>query len=106
MTAPHRTLTLRPGERQELRLPTLSAAGYTWTWQLQGDAEAVEVVQGRPPAEELAGRPFGTSADTLFTLAGVRPGRARLHLAHRRVWERDKPPLEQRSYDITVQPTP
>ncbi|MFI8235590.1 protease inhibitor I42 family protein [Streptomyces sp. NPDC085900] len=98
----HEAVTLRPGEHWQLRLPALGAAGYTWTWRTEGDAGAVKIDQGRPPAEELEGRPFGTSADALFTVTAVRPGRIALQLEHHRVWEQDKPPIERRRYDIVV----
>jgi predicted secreted protein len=104
MSQPDDTLTLRPGERRELRLPALGAAGYTWTSRLEGDAEAVDVAHGRPPAEELEGRPIGASADVLVTVTARRPGHVTLHLEHRRVWEADRPPLEHRHYDIEITP--
>lgn len=96
-------VALEPGASHLIRLPALGSAGYTWTWELEGDTGAVEVAQGRPPAEELEGRPPGTSADALFLVKAVRRGRVLLHLEHRRPWEEGQPPLERRTYEIRVE---
>ncbi|MFE0510031.1 protease inhibitor I42 family protein [Streptomyces sp. NPDC058964] len=107
MTIPEHTepgpVALEPGASFLIRLPALGSAGYTWTWELEGDTSVVEVAQGRPPAKELEGRPPGTSADLLFVVKALRQGRVLLHLEHRRPWEETRPPLQRRTYEIRVE---
>jgi hypothetical protein len=56
-----------------------------------------------PPRPEPGGPPPDTfDIDEIVTLSGRRPGKVVVHLALRRVWETDKPPLERLDLDIVV----
>jgi len=95
-------VTLRPGERTSVRLPGLGTAGYEWTHRTDGDAGAVEVSISTAPAEEIAGRPPGTSIDELATIQARRPGRATVILEQRRSWENKPDPQDRRVIEVTV----
>ncbi|MEU9413819.1 hypothetical protein [Streptomyces sp. NPDC048272] len=40
-----RSIVLAPGQTYELRLTGRGARGYVWTWQVDGDADAVSVTE-------------------------------------------------------------
>ncbi|MDH6126502.1 protease inhibitor I42 family protein [Kitasatospora sp. GP82] len=98
-------IRLRTGERYVVRLPGRGTAGYTWTSRVEGDSNALAVSVTTAPASEIAGRPIGASVDELAVLDALHPGRATVHLEQRRVWEQ-KPPLDHRVLDITVEHRP
>lgn len=96
------SVTLRRGERASVRLPGLGAVGYEWTHRVEGDTGAVEVSISTAPAEEIAGRPPGTSVDELAVLQARRPGRATVLLEQRRPWESKPNPQNRRVIEVTV----
>lgn len=95
-------LTLQPGERATVRLPGLGTAGYQWTQHVDGDADAVAVSLDTAPAEEIAGRPLGTSVDELAVIEARHHGRATVVLEQRRSWEKEPDPQDRRVLTVTV----
>lgn len=95
-------VTLRRGERTSVRLPGLGTAGYEWTHRVEGDTGAVEVSISTAPAEEIAGRPPGTSIDEIATIHARGPGRATVILEQRRPWENKPAPQNRRVVEVTV----
>lgn len=96
------SLTLQRGERRSVRLPGLGTAGYEWTHRVEGDAGAVEVSISTAPAEEIAGRPPGTSIDEIAAIHARGPGRAIVILEQRRPWETKPAPQNRRVIEVTV----
>jgi predicted secreted protein len=82
-------VSLRVGEEHEVRLPGLSAAGYRWSHELEGEGDAVEIEPSPRPQAALA---VGSSPDEIFTITAVRPGRVAIRFEQRRRWEADVQP--------------
>jgi hypothetical protein len=56
-----------------------------------------------PPRPEPRGPPPDTySLDQLVTVTALRPGQVIVHLALRRVWEKDNQPLEGLDLEVAV----
>jgi predicted secreted protein len=99
-------IRLRPGEGHVLSFPGMGAAGYEWSFDVEGDAEAVAVVR-RPASGEGGGGgardlPAGGSLPERFAIVARAPGRTTVHFAQRRRWEVGVPPLEERTIDVEV----
>lgn len=92
-------ITVRVGEERVLHLPSASGAGYGWSVYVEGDADAVRVTE---LDADRAGRPPGESAEHVFRLSPIRPGRTILRFEQRRPWERDAPARETREVEVTV----
>ena len=103
-------IRLRPGDSHVLSFPGMGAAGYEWSFEVEGDAEAVTVVRG-PASDEGGGGtahelPAGASLPERFAIVARAPGRAFVRFAQRRRWEAGVPPLEERTVDVEVADTP
>ena len=103
-------IRLRPGDGHVLSFPGMGAAGYEWSFDVEGDAEAVTVVR-RPASGEGGGEPArdlpaGASVPERFAIVARAPGRASVHFAQRRRWEVGAPPLEERTVDVEVADPP
>ena len=104
MTVPEQ-IVLHAGEETEIRLPSLSSAGYEWSVEVD-DGESVsveEVAREGPPGGEPAGPP-GSSPAHVFRLAGVRIGEAVVRFQQRRPWEEGVEPHETRTFRVVVEP--
>jgi predicted secreted protein len=101
-----RQLALAVGQTHTERLPGLAAAGYTWSWSTEGDAQAVSVSLRRdlpatPPAP--GGPPPGTASfDEWVELQALAPGSAVIRFVLKRPWERNQPPREVRTFHVRV----
>ena len=103
-------IRLRPGDSHVLWFPGMGAAGYEWSFEVEGDAEAVTVIRD-PAADEGGGgtaqeSPAGASLPERFAIVARAPGRASVRFAQRRRWEAGVPPLEERTVDVEVADTP
>jgi len=99
------TLQLRVGDTFELRLPGRGSAGYGWIFHASGALETLSVSHSTV-APAPAGPPRTGSADEVFTLQAVKPGRVELHFELRRSWEKNVPAAQERFYEIEVLPAP
>lgn len=80
-------------------MPSASGAGYQWSVQVEGDADAVRVTE--LDADRAGGAP-GASPEHVFRLAPVRPGRTTLTFEQRRAWEPDAPARDTRVVQVVV----
>jgi predicted secreted protein len=97
-------ITLRPGETFSLALQGRGSAGYSWTYELSGAQNAIEVriAGANPPAHPPAHPPAGGSLDQQLIIRAIAAGEAQVQLFQRRSWERDKPPLAQHLLKVIV----
>ncbi|MBT2404041.1 MULTISPECIES: protease inhibitor I42 family protein [unclassified Streptomyces] len=96
-----REVALRAGESYELRLTGRGARGYVWIWQVTGDADAVSVREGPPPAprEVLP----GASVELVYVVHGRCPGgRARIRFAQIRPPYPDEAPYDEFVLEVAV----
>ncbi|MBT2479600.1 protease inhibitor I42 family protein [Streptomyces sp. ISL-94] len=95
-----RKVVLGPGEPYELRLTGRGARGYVWTWQVTGDADAVEVAERAPAPEPV---PPGATVDRLYVVRGRAPGgRAGIRFAQVRPPYPQEAPYDEFVLDVTV----
>jgi predicted secreted protein len=96
-------IELKVGEKYIFRLKGLGAAGYNWEYSIDEMGKVVSVSSEFVDDEKKAGplRP-GHSLDMLITIQAMVPGHATIHFAQRRVWEKDKPPLNEHFIEIFV----
>lgn len=99
MSARESRVTLKVGEDHEIRLAGLATAGYHWSCDVQGAPEAIEVRKSWGPTP---GRQVGDSADEIFTVTALRPGRAALRFEQRRRWEEGSPPVHRAIVRVDV----
>jgi predicted secreted protein len=99
-------IALRPGETYALPLQGGGSAGYSWSYAVSGDRNAVEVrIEGPREPPDLSGdRPAAGSVEERLVVTAVSPGRVNIELAHRRSWEKDKPPLAKQTVVVSVHP--
>lgn len=99
-------IALRPGETYVLPLQGRGSAGYSWSYTVSGDRNAVEVrIEGPREAPHLLGdRPAAGSVEEQIVVTAVSPGRVNIELAQRRSWEKDKPPLAEQTVVVSVHP--
>jgi predicted secreted protein len=100
-----KAVTLSRGQVFTLPLKGKGSAGYSWAYDVSGDKSAVELGitgSGSPPATTGSRPPPASSADEQLIVKAISPGIVTIHLALRRSWEKDKPPLEQQVLKVTV----
>lgn len=98
-------IALRPGETYALPLQGRGSSGYSWSYTVSGDRNAVEVrIEGLGESPHLSGdRPAAGSVQEQLVVTAVSPGRANIELKQRRSWEKDKPPLAEQIVVVSVQ---
>jgi predicted secreted protein len=105
-SAPTR-IELKVGETYMLRLPGLGAAGYVWTYAIEGNNNLVDVSHGRAddaPSTDERGTPLvGFSVDQVFTIQALEPGHLTIHFTQSRPWEKDKTPVKTHNLEVFVQ---
>lgn len=97
-------IALRPGETYAIPLQGRGSAGYSWSYTISGDRNAVEVrIEGpREPPHLPGGRPAAGSVQEQLLVTAVSPGRVDIKLAQRRSWEKDKSPLAEQTVVVSV----
>ena len=83
------------------------SAGYAWTWEVDGDAGAVEVElrsSGPPRAVRPGAAPAGGSVPHSLVIRGRSPGRATIRLRLSRSFEPQRAPREARDVIVAVDP--
>ncbi|MFD7032047.1 protease inhibitor I42 family protein [Streptomyces sp. NPDC059917] len=99
-----RTVALRVGEAYVLRLTGRGARGYVWTWQVMGDADAVEVAEGPSGGAEAAPVLPGAPVERTYVVRGRCPGgRARIRFAQVRPPYPDEAPYDEFVLEVEVE---
>jgi predicted secreted protein len=83
-------------------LEGLTAAGYTWDYEVVGEAAVISAEMGvlaLPENAPLGGRKQVGSALSIIALS---PGKAVVHLRLQRSWEKDRKPLKEIDLHISV----
>jgi len=94
-------VTLRAGEEQTLRLPSLAGGGYRWV--AIADDESVVAVRARfDEAITTASGASSFSPDELLTLRGRKVGTTQVRCIQRRGWEQDAAPIVDHRLRVTV----
>jgi len=97
-------IELGAGEKYPFRLKGLGAAGYSWEYGIEQTNKVVSVSsEFLDDGNRTGPLPPGYSVDVLITIRAVEPGHATIHLAQRRSWEKDKPPLKEHVIEIFVE---
>lgn len=108
MEPPPTKIQLKVGETYTLRLPGRGSAGYAWEHHIVGNEQTLSVTQEgvreKLPGEVDDRMPSSYSADILLSIRALEPGHATLHLQLRRPWEKDRPPLNMHTLEVTVRP--
>ncbi|MCX9026101.1 MAG: protease inhibitor I42 family protein [Candidatus Methanoperedens sp.] len=96
-------MELKAGEKYTFRLKGLGAAGYNWEYSIEEIEKVVSISLDFVDDEKRTGPlPPGYSLDVLVTVEALVPGHATIHLAQRRSWEKDKPPVKEHVLEIFV----
>jgi hypothetical protein len=100
-------LTLHAGEQALVPLGGAGSVGYQWTWDIEGDSDSVVVSVEAEPSEPPApgSEPHGGSRGQLLRVKGMRSGRATIHLALVRSFQRDRPPRARHTVSVEVRGT-
>lgn len=96
-------LELQVGEQHLIELEGLGSAGYTWTFQLEGDASVANIVKrtNAPMPSPLTPETF--SVQESFVIIAKVPGRVMVKFAQRRLWEdNDIPPRAEKVFEVFV----
>jgi predicted secreted protein len=100
-------VTIKTGATYSLVLKGLGSAGYSWTFDVTGDKEAVAVSFAAPASASESSpppnHPIGGSVNHELLIKGVARGNATVRAVLRRPWEKDKPPAEERVLQVTVE---
>jgi len=99
-TDPTQPIMVAVGDTFTIRLGANPSTGYAW--QQAGELDTA-VVQYRDasyvaPSSTLP----GAAGIEVWTFAAAGRGTTTITLVYRRSWERDQPPLEQRTFTVTV----
>lgn len=93
-------LSLAVGQSKTLSLPGNPTTGFMWSVADAPDAVEVKVEL----AADAAPRGMvGTPRSTVVTITAVKPGQGVVKLVYARPWEKDTPPAETRTVNVTVQ---
>jgi predicted secreted protein len=103
MAVTNEAIELHVGEEHRVRLPGLGTAGYAWEHSAPA-AGPVAVVEAHEAeeAQHERDRPAGKSADQLFTIRALRPGKAAVTFRQRRPWEATAAPINEHIVDLDV----
>lgn len=93
-----KTVAADVGDRLVVSLPENPTTGYRW----QVDSSGSFLVLENDDFQLQQGAAMGASGTRSLTFHAIAPGRASLHLAARREWEKDKPPLQYFCVSIDV----
>jgi hypothetical protein len=99
-----RRLELRAGEQHVITLEGLGAAGYVWTFHVDGSPGIVSIAKKIGAAPALPSHtPETFSVQESFTIAAALPGRVVVTFLQMRPWESDEtPPRAQIVFEILV----
>lgn len=96
-------IELKVGEKYTFRLKGLGAAGYNWEYNIEEIEKVVSVsLDFVDDGKKTGPLPPGYSLDVLAAIEALVPGHATIHLAQRRSWEKDKPPVKEHVLEIFV----
>jgi inhibitor of cysteine peptidase len=101
MTAePARVLRLNTGEEFIITLKSNRTTGYGWQIDrpLEGDKIEQKGLRYTPYDTGLA----GSGGEEEWTFKAVRPGRSKIYFKYVRPWEKDKPPAEQKTFNVEI----
>jgi predicted secreted protein len=94
-------LTLRLGEEETIRLPSLAGAGYVWEADVDDEAVAAASKHFERADEAAVGRKT-FSRNELLTLRGCSAGTTGIRLVQRRTWEKGVEPLATHTLTVNV----
>jgi predicted secreted protein len=99
-------ITLWPGETFSLPLQGRGSAGYSWSFEVSGAKNTIEVriAGASPPPHPPTQAPQAGSLDQQLVVKAIAAGEAQIQVVQRRSWERDKPPLAQHLVKVVVRP--
>jgi predicted secreted protein len=92
-------ISLQVGDELAVPLGGLGTAGYLWQHELTGSPDSVEVEWRHGEVPDAP----GASADEVFVLRAVAPGRTSVRITQARPWERGKEPLREHVVNVTVE---
>ena len=95
-------LQLSVGESQGLSLASLGAAGFLWTYQLEGDDGIVRVTRRR--RRPAAAGPIGRRTTERLMIQVTAPGRAVIRMQQARPWESQVAPRKSFAINVLVSP--
>ena len=101
---PPTPVNLLVGQKVTIMLDGNPTTGYLW--EQAGDLPAGSAVSVNLSCEPEPGDMFlcGAPMPTRLTIAGVKPGKAEVHMVYRRPWEKGKAPACEQRFLVTVAP--
>ena len=99
-----RKIHLAPGDVLTLRLDAVPSTGYGWA-VVENDVALLEPLgepSFEPAGDPPATGPLGASGRQVFRFRAHDPGRQKLELHYRRIWEK-KPPLKTFAIEVRIQ---
>jgi len=97
-------IELRPGGEYRLALGSLGSAGYTWESEIIGPQDVVLVRPGPPKTTSDIQPPVlqTYSVEETYIIEAISPGKAEVKFSLKRPWEKEKPPVQVKSIQVTV----
>ena len=91
---------IKKGTSLPVILPGLGSAGFQWFYQISNTA-CVEVGQHDDAVDSIP-QEAGTNNEESFMINGKAPGQATVIFEQRRIWEKERPAINARRFEITV----
>lgn len=107
-TDPAVPIEVKVGEVFVIALPSTAGTGYGWRLAAGLDGTILKLEGSRfesPTGRRLAkvGR-RGAKGKELLTFRALKEGKAEIALKYSRIWEKEKPPAEEATFSVLVQP--
>lgn len=99
-TDPAQPIVVAAGETFTIRLSANPSTGYAW--QQTGTPDTAVVRHRETSYIAPSSTRLGAAGVEVWTFEAVGRGTTTITLAYRRSWERNRPPLEQRTFTVTV----
>lgn len=91
---------MKVGEVREIQLKGLASAGFAWSFEIAGDATAIDV--DHDYVGEKPSPPVTYSLDDRFTIRALKPAVLTIRFKQQRSWEVDQPPRAEQSILINI----
>lgn len=99
-------IELKIGETYMLSLPGLGAAGYPWTYEIDGYRTLIDVsatrAEHQQPRHESEVPLVSSGSDEVFILQALAVGHLSIRFVRRRPWEKNQPPLKEHIVNIEI----
>ncbi len=95
-------LTVKAGERFTLSLQSNPTTGYHWELADSLDGTRLRLAGNEYQPDRTTGL-VGSGGTEHWTFEALRPGKTAVRFKYVRPWEKDKAPVEEKSFEIVIQ---